>query len=114
MKGMGYFWGMAGEEDRWVYSTRGLTPEEPPEPETPPRQDLRVERRRLAGGREVTLIKGFVGRRADLETLARQLRQACATGGSLTSEGILLQGNFVEKVITLLQSQGHKVKRSGG
>ncbi|RMF45964.1 MAG: translation initiation factor, partial [Bacteroidetes bacterium] len=100
--------------DRWVYSTRGLREEGPQEPETPLRQELRVERRRLAGGREVTLIKGFVGRRADLEALARQLRQACATGGSLTPEGILLQGNFVEKVIALLQAQGHKVKRSGG
>ncbi len=101
-------------EDRWVYSTRGLPEREPEEEPTPARQNLRVQRRSLPGGREATVITGFVGRKADREALAKRLRQACATGGSASEKEILLQGHFVEKVIELLRAEGHTVKRSGG
>ncbi|MCX7607156.1 MAG: translation initiation factor [Bacteroidia bacterium] len=105
---------MASQEDRIVYSTRSLPFSPYEETETPSHQDLRVSRRRIAGNREVTEVTGFVGRAADLHALAKELRQVCATGGS-TSEGkILLQGNFVDKVLAYLKSKGHKAKKSGG
>ncbi|MCX7763608.1 MAG: translation initiation factor [Bacteroidia bacterium] len=106
---------MKREVDRIVFSTRQFQQTEvEEEPPTPERQNLRVQRRRIAGGKEVTEITGFVGRAADLEVLAKRLRQACATGGSVDDKKILLQGNQVEKVIAFLQKEGHIVKRSGG
>lgn len=106
---------MKHEFDRIVFSTRQTQQAEvEEEPSTPKRQNLRVQRRRIAGGKEVTEITGFVGRAADLEAMAKRLRQVCATGGSVTDKKILLQGNQVEKVIAFLQKEGHIVKRSGG
>ena len=111
---MRYIRGMASHRDKLVYSTRPMQEEQAEEPPTPPRQNLRVSRRRIAGGKEVTEITGFVGRLADQEALAKLLRQACATGGSIVEGKILLQGNCVEKVLALLQKAGHTAKRSGG
>ncbi|MCS6789516.1 MAG: translation initiation factor [Bacteroidia bacterium] len=106
---------MEPEKDPLVYSTRSTSSSTPEEPPAPPRQDLRVMRRRVAGGREVTEITGFVGPRSAREALLKKLRQTCATGGTIEANGTLrLQGNFVEKVMQLLQAEGHRVKRSGG
>lgn len=102
------------EKDKLIYSTRPPRPAEEPEPPTPTRQNLRVQRRRIAGGKEVTEITGFVGRQGDLDALAKRLRQACATGGSVSEQKITLQGDQVEKVIAILQREGHIAKRSGG
>lgn len=106
---------MSSEKDRLVFSTRPPKPApEPSEDPTPTKQNLRVQRRRIAGGKEVTEITGFVGSAAAMEALAKRLRQACATGGSVADGKILLQGNQVDKVIALLQKEGHIAKRSGG
>lgn len=102
------------EEDKLVYSTRPIRPAEASEPSIPHRQNLRVQRRRIAGGKEVTEVTGFIGRQTDLEAMAKYLRQRCATGGSVIEGKILLQGDHVEKVIDLLRKEGHIVKRSGG
>lgn len=105
---------MSWEKNKLVYSTRLSTAQELEEVPTPARQNLRVQRRRIAGGKEVTEITGFVGRQADLEALAKRLRQVCATGGSISGTTILLQGNQVEKVLSFLQKEGHIAKKSGG
>jgi len=59
--------------------------EEAPQTETlaPERQDLRVwlDRKQRAG-KVVTLVKGFVGRDADLQELARLLKTKCGVGGA--------------------------------
>jgi translation initiation factor 1 len=105
---------MKSPKDPWVFSTRQREASEPEEPPTPSKQDLRVSRRRIAGNREVTEVTGFVGRESDRAALAKRLRQACATGGTVEGEKILLQGNCVDKVIAFLQREGYTVKRSGG
>ncbi|MCX8111888.1 MAG: translation initiation factor [Bacteroidia bacterium] len=105
---------MKEERDKLVFSTRPIKGPDPEGPPTPSRQTLRIQRRRIAGGKEVTEITGFVGKRTDLEALAKRLRQACATGGSITEDKILLQGDQVEKVLELLRQEGHIAKRSGG
>ncbi|MCS7188217.1 MAG: translation initiation factor [Bacteroidia bacterium] len=102
------------EQDRLVYSTRPLKASPPPETQTPQKQNLRVSRKRIAGNKEITEIMGFIGKKEDLENLARQLRQMCATGGSVVGSKIILQGNCVEKVLAFLQKEGHIAKRSGG
>lgn len=65
-------------------------------------------------GKKVTLVEGFIGTPEDLRSLARELKSSCGVGGSVGDNNILIQGDFRDRVITLLQEKGFKVKRSGG
>lgn len=103
-----------------VYSTNPgfqYEPEQPEEPETllPGKQQLYVSLdRKNRKGKKVTIVKGFTGRSADLKALARELKGKCGVGGSVNEEGILIQGDFRERITSLLTEMGFKVKRSGG
>jgi translation initiation factor 1 len=99
-----------------VYSTASSwLPEDdlPVEPETLPagKQKLKVVLdRKNRAGKEVTLITGFVGKTEDLENLGKQLKNKCGTGGSVKDGEILIQGNALEKVKTVLNALGYFVK----
>lgn len=81
----------------------------------PSQQVLRLWLERVKGGKEATVIKGFVGTENDLSELARTLKNKCATGGNAKDGDIILQGNHRDKVIILLAGLGYKnVKKAGG
>lgn len=66
-------------------------------------------------GKGVTLIKGLALEPAALSVLAKQLKAACGSGGTVTPEGVVeLQGDHIELVMTRLTQAGHRVKRAGG
>ena len=102
-----------------VYSTNSdfqFEKEEPEEPETIPnnKQHLKVWLdRKQRKGKVVTLITGFVGSEDDLKTLGKLLKTKCGVGGTVKDGEILIQGDFANKVIHILEQENYKVKRAG-
>ncbi len=80
----------------------------------PDKQPLRVQiDRRQRGGKEVTLVAGFVGTDADLQTLGKLLKTKCGVGGSAKDGEILIQGDVRDKVVALLLKEGYVKARRG-
>jgi translation initiation factor 1 len=71
--------------------------------------------RKQRGGKEVTLVEGFVGNEEDLKELSKMLKAKCGVGGSAKENEILIQGNFKQKVYDLLVAAGYsQTKQKGG
>ena len=77
----------------------------------PGKQQLRISLdKRNRGGKSVTLVTGFVGRAEDLKSLAKVLKTRCGVGGSDKDGEILIQGDFRQKVLDILLSEGYKAR----
>lgn len=100
-----------------VYSTNPdfqyQTPQEQTTQTLPPeKQDLRVWRESKGrGGKQVTLVRGFVGTDEDLEKLGRMLKNKCGVGGSVKDGEIVIQGDCRGRVTELLLQAGYKAKK---
>lgn len=78
----------------------------------PARQKLIVTIDRSGrAGKQVTLIKGFVGSEEDLAALGKTLKVKCGVGGSAKNGEITIQGDLRDKVTQLLLAMGYKAKR---
>ena len=100
-----------------LYSTNPdfeYTTAEVAEPETLPAAEQRLRlslSKKQRGGKEVTLVTGFVGTTADLEALGKTLRQRCGVGGSAKDGEIIIQGDQRPKLLSILHSLGYRQAR---
>jgi len=65
-------------------------------------------------GKPVTLIKGFKGTKNQIKDLAKLLKNQCGVGGSIKDGDIIIQGQYRDKITSILIDMGHSVKRVGG
>lgn len=107
------------KRDGVVYSTNadfGYTYNEQNEQETRParQQDLRVELdKSMRAGKQVTLVTGFMGKAADLESLGKLLKSKCGVGGSVKDGQVIIQGDHRDKLVAILIKEGYRAKRKG-
>jgi translation initiation factor 1 len=98
-----------------IYSTNPtiLQEEITEEQETliPSKQILKVKLdTKQRAGKVVTIVEGFKGKNEDLEALGKVIKTKCGTGGSVKDGIAMVQGDYKQKVILLLQQAGYIVK----
>ena len=103
-----------------VYSTnpdfdyREASAQEKPETSAADRQRLIVSLdRRNRGGKQVTLVSGFIGREEDLKELGKALKVRCGVGGSAKNGEITVQGDLRDKIVSLLHEMGYTRAKRG-
>ncbi len=62
------------------------------------------------GGKIVTLVDNFIGTEEDIESLGKQLKTFCGTGGSVKDGQIIVQGDQRQKVLQWLQKNGYRAR----
>lgn len=72
---------------------------------------IRLEQRR--GGRLVTIVTGVPAAADELAELARTLKAACGTGGTVKDSTFELQGDQRDAVEQALRLRGLRPKRAG-
>ena len=76
---------------------------------------MRVQRETKGrGGKSVTLVRGLALDATELAALAKQLKAACGSGGTVKDGVIEVQGDHVVTLMAALQKRGYVVKRVGG
>lgn len=66
------------------------------------------------GGKAVTVVRGLAMEATALDALAKQLKAACGSGGTVKDGVVEVQGDHADKLTALLKAQGFEVKRAGG
>jgi translation initiation factor 1 len=82
----------------------------------PPQQQTAYLHRESGGrgGKVVSIVKNLTLSEDDMKSLAKKLKQACGTGGTVKDGTIEIQGEHRQKMADVLQKLGYKVKIAGG
>lgn len=76
---------------------------------------LRISRETKGrGGKAVTVVRGLAMDALALDALAKQLKAACGSCGTVKDGVVEVQGDHADKLTALLKSRGFEVKRAGG
>lgn len=65
-------------------------------------------------GKPITILEGYNGATEDFKRLAKELKTKLSVGGSFKDDKIIIQGDFRDKIMTILKEKGFSVKRVGG
>ena len=102
---------------------KNLFPDHKPEPEKSyPKKEIQLwmqeapllckyEKRK---GKPITLIEGYNGADQDFKALTKYLKSKFSTGGTYKNDIIMIQGDFRDRIMQLLQELGFTTKRVGG
>ena len=103
---------------------RNLFPDHEPSEESVPKDeenhDLWIQQEPIIckyekrKGKPVTILEGYNGTDEDLKKLAGLLKSRLSVGGSAKKEIILIQGDYRDKIMSILEEFGFKTKRVGG
>ena len=86
-----------------------------PEIKNPAKQGVRIRRESKGrGGKTVCVIDGLELPADGLKALLKRLKGQLGTGGAIKDGRIEIQGEHREKLLTLLEKEGHKAKLAGG
>ena len=66
------------------------------------------------GGKTVTVVSGLALDTLALAALAKRMKSACGTGGTVKSGVLEFQGDHRDQLVSLLASEGFKSKLAGG
>jgi translation initiation factor 1 len=65
------------------------------------------------GGKPGTLVVGLPGSEADLDATLKRCKRRLGTGGTRQGRVLVIQGDQREKLLALLEADGHRVKLAG-
>lgn len=65
-------------------------------------------------GKPVTILEGYNGANEDFKKLTKEIKTKLSVGGSFKDDSIIIQGDYRDKIMTLLKEKGFNVKRVGG
>jgi translation initiation factor 1 len=65
-------------------------------------------------GKPITILEGYTGATKDFKKLAKELKTKLSVGGSFKDDKIIIQGDYRDKIMTMLKEKGFNVKRVGG
>lgn len=105
------------ERSTLVYSMAlgGRVKQEKPKAERPKGDGVvRIQLKRLGGGKMASIVTGVPLDEDELKELARELKQKCGVGGSVKDFTIEIQGDKRPVLKTELEKRGYSVKLSGG
>lgn len=65
-------------------------------------------------GKPITILDGYTGAESDFKILAKELKTKLSVGGTFKDGSIIIQGDYRDRIMKILQEKGFKVKRVGG
>ena len=65
-------------------------------------------------GKPITILEGYTGARSDFKILAKEIKTKLSVGGSFKDDKIIVQGDYRDRIMTMLKEKGFNVKRVGG
>ena len=65
-------------------------------------------------GKPITILEGYTGATEDFKALAKELKTKLSVGGSFKDDKIIIQGDYRDKIMSMLKTKGFNVKRVGG
>jgi translation initiation factor 1 len=81
----------------------------------PGKQGIRIRRESKGrGGKTVSIVDGLPLAEREMKALLKKLKARIGTGGALKNGVLEIQGEHRDKLIQLLEKEGHKAKLSGG
>ena len=65
-------------------------------------------------GKPITILEGYTGADEDFKKLAKELKTKLSVGGSFKDDKIIIQGDYRDKIMSILKDKVFEVKRVGG